>query len=338
MNIARRPLTPEQKEVKNLLALDCYKLGAVLVLYQIMTYVFNYVYYLAVYIYYNGSFTLNVNEAMSYLRSNEKIITSTSFRMAGNISVTFLSLTVAMLLMHIFFKGQLGGWMKPTKQGVRTGLLWAAPNHVVNMFSTMVVTFLVDMLSSGGITVPTSDFTIVQPSKAAVLLQIAYVIIAAPMIEEILYRGMILSVLSKYGKMPAILISALCFGLMHGNIPQAAGAFIGGLIYAAIAVESRSIVPSIILHIFNNLLAELSDITEAMGLKNSADIVAIVLIAAAFVGLVIGFVCIRQLYIKEEENVLTPSQVRTEIFTNPAIIACLCIFVGTIISGLVKAN
>ncbi len=338
MDIAKRPLTPEQKEEKNLLALDCYKLGAVLVLYQIMTYVFNYVYYLAVYIYYNGTFTLNVNEAMRYLRANEKIITSTSFRMAGNISVTFLSLTVAMLLMHIFFKGQLGGWMKPTKQGVRTGFLWAAPNHVVNMFSTMVVTFLVDMLSSGGITIPTSDFTIVQPSKAAVLLQIAYVIIAAPLIEEIIYRGMILSVLSKYGKTPAILLSALFFGLMHGNIPQAAGAFVGGLIYAVIAVESRSIVPSVILHMFNNLMAELGDLTQALGLKNSTDIVTIIMIAAAFVGLLTGLLCIRQLFIKEEHKLLTSAQVRMTVFSNPALIVCLCMYVATIISGLAKAN
>ena len=75
------------------------------------------------------------------------------------------------------------------------------------------------------LTVPTSDFSIHQPSAIAVIVQFSYVVIIAPIVEEFIYRGAILTALSPYGRGAAVLFSALAFGLMHGNIPQAASAF-----------------------------------------------------------------------------------------------------------------
>ena len=307
-------------------------------LYQLLTYGLRYVFYLAAYWVCEGGFTLNVNTAINYLANNQDIVQSTAFKMSGNISITCVSLAIIMVGMHAMFRGQLGSWLKPDRKKVSAGVLWSTPDHVVNLLATMLVNYLVMILGNSGISVPDADFTIKQPSAAAIILQAAYTILAAPLIEEILYRGMILSVLSKYGKSPAILLSALCFGLMHGNIPQAAGAFISGLLYAIVAVESGSIVPSIIMHSFNNLMAELTDLTAAMGIDNNGTIVTCIIVVVGFIGLLVGFLNIEKLKFKEEAHSLSVKQVRQTVFSNLMIIICLLWYSYSIISGLIGAN
>lgn len=74
--------------------------------------------------------------------------------------------------------------------------------------------------------------------------------------EEFLHRGIILKGLKntmreKY----AIIISAILFGLMHANIRQTLYTFVGGIIFAILAVKTRSIYPSMIMHFINNAIS-----------------------------------------------------------------------------------
>lgn len=74
-----------------------------------------------------------------------------------------------------------------------------------------------------------------------------------PFVEELIYRGFVLKTLQKHGKMVAIVVSAVLFGVMHANLPQGLYAFSVGIILGYVAVE-YSIVWSIALHIINNCL------------------------------------------------------------------------------------
>jgi membrane protease YdiL (CAAX protease family) len=79
------------------------------------------------------------------------------------------------------------------------------------------------------------------------------VIIFAPFIEEILFRGLIINELK--GKMPlilVILIQSLMFGVIHGNWLQIAYAFIMGILLGLVSIWSRSIWPAIVLHMSMN--------------------------------------------------------------------------------------
>lgn len=80
-----------------------------------------------------------------------------------------------------------------------------------------------------------------------------YAGLLAPIAEEILFRGLILRSLQPYGKKTAIFVSALLFGLFHGNIVQTPFAFAVGLVLGYVAVE-YSMVWAMALHMFNNLL------------------------------------------------------------------------------------
>ncbi len=80
-----------------------------------------------------------------------------------------------------------------------------------------------------------------------------YVGIIGPIVEELVFRGFIMRALEKHGKMLAIVVSSLFFGLMHANIPQSIFAVFSGLILGYVAMR-YSIVWSIALHILNNLV------------------------------------------------------------------------------------
>ena len=80
-----------------------------------------------------------------------------------------------------------------------------------------------------------------------------YAAIFAPIGEEILFRGVLLRLLQRYGKKFAILATAFLFGIFHGNIIQSPYAFLVGLVLGYVAIE-YSIVWSIVLHMFNNMV------------------------------------------------------------------------------------
>lgn len=79
-----------------------------------------------------------------------------------------------------------------------------------------------------------------------------YVALAAPVIEEFLFRGVILGKTKQYGEKTAILFSAVLFGLLHGNIAQTLYATFIGLILGYTAVKTGGIVYSCIIHMMIN--------------------------------------------------------------------------------------
>ena len=83
-----------------------------------------------------------------------------------------------------------------------------------------------------------------------------YTAVAAPITEELLFRGAVLRSLQPYGKRFAIFCSALLFGLVHQNLTQTPFAFGFGLLAGYVAME-YSILWSMSLHILNNAVLAL---------------------------------------------------------------------------------
>lgn len=82
------------------------------------------------------------------------------------------------------------------------------------------------------------------------------VCILAPIIEEILIRGFILSGLkNNYGATVAILVSSVIFSLFHFNMVQTLSAFICGLLLGLLYLKTNSILNCIIAHFGYNLIA-----------------------------------------------------------------------------------
>jgi membrane protease YdiL (CAAX protease family) len=71
-------------------------------------------------------------------------------------------------------------------------------------------------------------------------------------IEELLFRGIILKGLTQYGKVAAILISALMFMVFHFSAEQTVHQFAMGVVLAAIMLKTGNIVYCMVLHFVNN--------------------------------------------------------------------------------------
>ncbi len=84
-------------------------------------------------------------------------------------------------------------------------------------------------------------------------------VILAPILEEILFRGIIMKgmINNRVKPITAIIISAFIFGAVHFNPWQFAGAFLLGLVLGLVYYKTKSLLMPILLHAFNNLLSAL---------------------------------------------------------------------------------
>lgn len=158
----------------------------------------------------------------------------------------------------------------------------------IQVIIVMVQNMLMSALDSVGLGVPSLDYE-TEKSVAAAVIGIISSSITAPIFEELLFRGYLLSFMSKVSTRFAIVISALFFGLFHGNIYQFILAFAGGLWLGYITVKSRSIIPAMISHCAANTVIEcvslISDYNEdlANGIFNIYVPVILLIAAAALI-------------------------------------------------------
>lgn len=104
--------------------------------------------------------------------------------------------------------------------------------------------------------------------SGGIVLQILATCVGAPFAEELLFRGLIHKNLRKVMNMiPAMLISSLLFGIIHGNIIQGIYAFLIGLICAFVYEKFKTIWAPIILHAAANSFAVITTFltTESEG-------------------------------------------------------------------------
>lgn len=76
--------------------------------------------------------------------------------------------------------------------------------------------------------------------------------IMGPIAEEITFRHFILQPNRRVSEKYAIIVSAISFGIMHGNIIQGTYTFLLGLLFAREDIKENNLLPSIIMHITIN--------------------------------------------------------------------------------------
>jgi membrane protease YdiL (CAAX protease family) len=128
---------------------------------------------------------------------------------------------------------------------------------VVISFASMYVFNLLGIVVNLGISILKGSY-VINPisnllSKVNVFQTIIFVGILAPVMEEVIFRKILLSRLRKFGDFFSIFLSALAFGMFHGNFSQFFYAFALGCIFAYVVIKTGTIKYSIILHIIINL-------------------------------------------------------------------------------------
>lgn len=170
------------------------------------------------------------------------------------------------------------------------------------MLTHRITAFVIRMISVGltavGYTTPELYYTLAQdiPTRAADILTS---VVLAPIAEELIFRGLILSEVSRINERFAIVFSAVLFGLMHGNPYQFASALIMGLVLGYSVIKTRSVMPAIAGHMTVNFMASAPDI---VGMFDTViyDVTYLAVIIVEFiVGIAILVMAVRKKWINK---------------------------------------
>ena len=98
------------------------------------------------------------------------------------------------------------------------------------------------------------------------------VAVLAPLLEELLFRGVAQRVLARYFKSPwvGIIVAALLFGVVHGNPVQIFYATCLGVGFGWLYHRTGSLLPAIVGHMVNNSLAVL--VSKLFGSGSDAEV------------------------------------------------------------------
>ena len=112
-----------------------------------------------------------------------------------------------------------------------------------------------------------------EPMWLAQMLKFAVLVVMAPIVEELLFRGVLLQRWAvRWGIRPAILLSSLVFGSCHTSNPL--GFTLFGLVMALLYVSTRSLLIPIVCHMLNNALAEVLLVFNSGRNLEAADLTA----------------------------------------------------------------
>lgn len=127
--------------------------------------------------------------------------------------------------------------------------------------------------------------------------------------EELIYRGIIFNGLKKWGKWPAILLSALLFCLMHGAVEQFTYTFILGIVLGYLMWETGALWLCMLVHFVNNAVVLISMYVAPSALlaPSLVDILLAFGMLALSIGLVILVFFIMKKLKKKESPEMTLS-------------------------------
>jgi len=100
--------------------------------------------------------------------------------------------------------------------------------------------------------------------------------IAAPVLEEVVFRGAILRALLSIFKSPwlPLVISSVLFGLSHLNEAQVFGATLWGLAIGWVYYRTQSLLPCVAMHVVNNSTATLLELVLSDSATEAIDTVS----------------------------------------------------------------
>ena len=104
--------------------------------------------------------------------------------------------------------------------------------------------------------------------SSSIYTNLLLMVIMAPIFEEIIFRKLLIDRTIKYGKGVSILLSALIFGLFHGNLNQFFYAFLIGGFFAYVYIKTGKIIYTILLHLTVNFFGSIISVIVGNSLNN----------------------------------------------------------------------
>lgn len=172
----------------------------------------------------------------------------------------------------------------------------------------------------------------------SLLLQILFVVIIGPIMEEIFFRKIVIDRLASYGEVLAIVVSAVMFGLFHANVAQTIYTTILGLLLGYVYIKSGNLLYTIALHMMMNLVHGVVPLTITNHYSQTTLLIyQVCLILIAIVGFVIFFKEKQKIVFETQENEIEKSKHFNIGFVNVGMISLAIASIAIIVISFIIA-
>ena len=167
--------------------------------------------------------------------------------------------------------------------------------------------------------------------------------LAAPVLEELIFRKLMIDRLHNYGEGTVILFSALCFGLFHGNLTQFVYATGVGLFLGYVYCKTGKVIYTIVMHMLLNSMGSLVMLLgpAMQGGAESAALTAIVftvvVIGLVVTGLVLLVVSLKKKFFVLDNampEAIAKSDVLKTVYLNPGVLLLFAVYLSQIVMSL----
>ncbi len=186
-------------------------------------------------------------------------------------------------------------------------------------------------------------------SMDSLFWRILIMVIIAPIVEELLFRKLLIDRMHSFGEKRAVILSALMFGLFHGNFTQMFYAFFLGLVFGYVYLRSGRLRYSIGLHMIINFMGSVIapemlthidvESLDKLDLAGSGVIPALIyfaiLVILFFLGLILFFLRKRDIHYETAPRQLPKKGNIRLICLNPGmllfLLGCLALMVFSLL-------
>lgn len=141
--------------------------------------------------------------------------------------------------------------MKPGQFAV-SAIMAFALMYLANFIGTIITT-VIGLLKKGAVENTIANMV----TSASPLMMLFIVVICAPVIEEFVFRKLIVDRTVRYGQGTAVVLSGLMFGLFHGNLNQFVYATALGMFLAFLYVKTGKLKITIAIHMMVNFMGSI---------------------------------------------------------------------------------
>jgi membrane protease YdiL (CAAX protease family) len=174
----------------------------------------------------------------------------------GDVASALIQLATALAFMLVPFAIAARRGASVREAAAQLGLRRFKPSEVKWMFAAVGAYLLFSIVYIAIFGAP--DQKVIAEDFGTVPVQVLLIVVAAPISEEVCFRGMLFGGLrERLPRLAAALVSALIFGGLHATtgISAVPPLIIFGFVLALLYEKTGSIIPGILLHMLNNSVA-----------------------------------------------------------------------------------
>lgn len=295
----------------------------------------------------------------SYADFTANVLDEMSFSLIIQDIIMILGLFVYCKIMKVDLKAHFGKPQMKKSEIFSLIIIATGLGQMVSVITNLIMT-LITMATD--FEIGSVSFVAERNLFSTIFISLA-IAIFAPVLEELFFRASFFTPLVPHGRVFAIVVTAILFGLYHMNVPQIPAAIVWGFFFGYISLESRSIIPAILGHIFNNSFGaiqyafignlDLDRIAEGdmeYTMANLGSFIPVAIVSFCIYGIMFAAIILviirlakrgkdafRITGAREENTILTKGEAFAAYFINPATIILMLMVIGmtifTVIGG-----